>query len=99
MTYSLRKMTETCHNDRIALIDGGTGSNSPVTHGVFPIQIALVMANKKYHIPSLDLNGRTSTVPTLNHVVIVVSSQQTGILDFKTDHQGHRYLVVAKDSA
>ena len=57
-------MTETCHNDRIALIDGATGSNSPVTHGVFPIEIALVMANKKYHIPSLDLIGQTLTVPT-----------------------------------
>jgi hypothetical protein len=43
---------------------GAAGSNAPVTHGVFSIEIALVMANEKYHITSLDLNGRTLTVPS-----------------------------------
>jgi hypothetical protein len=41
---------------------GAAGSNAPVTHAVFPIEIALVMANVKHHIPLLDLNGPTLTV-------------------------------------
>jgi hypothetical protein len=41
---------------------GAAGSNAPVTHAVFPIEIALVMANEKDHIPLLDLNSPTLTV-------------------------------------
>jgi hypothetical protein len=41
---------------------GAAGSNAPVTHVIFPIEIALVMANKKHHIPLLDLKGPTLTV-------------------------------------
>ena len=43
---------------------GAAGSNAPVTHAVFPIEIAVVMANEKHHIPFLDLNGPTLTVPS-----------------------------------
>jgi hypothetical protein len=38
---------------------GAGGSNAPVTHAVFPIEIALIMANKKRNIPLLDLHGST----------------------------------------
>jgi hypothetical protein len=42
---------------------GAAGSNAPVTHAVFPIEIALVMANEKdKNIPLLDLDGPTLTV-------------------------------------
>ena len=41
---------------------GAAGSNAPVTHAVFPIEIALVMANGKHNIPLLDLHGPTLTV-------------------------------------
>jgi hypothetical protein len=41
---------------------GAAGSNAPVTHAVFLIEIASVMANEKHHIPLLDLNGPTLTV-------------------------------------
>jgi hypothetical protein len=41
---------------------GAAGSNAPVTHAVFPIEIALVMVNGKHQIPLLDLKGPTLTV-------------------------------------
>jgi hypothetical protein len=41
---------------------GAAGSNAPVMHAVFPIEIALVVANKKHNIPLLDLDGPTLTV-------------------------------------
>jgi hypothetical protein len=41
---------------------GAAGSNAPVTHAVFPIEIALVMANENHNIPLLDLHGPTLVV-------------------------------------
>jgi hypothetical protein len=41
---------------------GAAGSNAPVTHAVFPIQIALDMANENHIIPLLPLDGPTLTL-------------------------------------
>jgi hypothetical protein len=43
---------------------GAAGSNAPVTHAVFPIEIPLIMANEKHNIPLLDLHGPTLAVCT-----------------------------------
>jgi hypothetical protein len=41
---------------------GAVGSNGPVTHAVFPVHVAVEIANENHIIPLLDLTGPTLSV-------------------------------------
>ena len=43
---------------------GAAGSNIPVTHAVFPIHVAVEIANENRSIPLLDLKGPVLSVHT-----------------------------------
>jgi hypothetical protein len=43
---------------------GASGSNAAVTHAVFPVQVALAVANENHSIQNLDLTGPTLNVPS-----------------------------------
>jgi hypothetical protein len=49
---------------------GAVGSNGPVTHAVFPVHVAVEIANKNLNIPRLDLTGTIISVcsPVLSNL-------------------------------